>query len=146
MKRLLMKPEDYATLDWFSAEEFDRPELLQKSLLYRLNWARTLARLPFQVTSDFREHSRGHSMGAAIDLRCWTSGQRWVMLGALYMAGFKRIGVYDRHIEANVLNGEDVAIPALWTGKSRRDEHATQTDEQEKLQEAVSEGCEKDAQ
>ena len=97
-------------LDHFSPEEFaPHPEKMNEELLRRLNTARHFAGLPIYVTSHYRPGDpKAHGAGDAVDIAdnlqgepC-TSTWRYHVLRSLLAAGFKRIGVYDRHIHADV--------------------------------------------
>lgn len=90
---------------------------LQEELVKRLDWAREKAGVPFVLTSGYREGDpRAHGRGWAVDIRCRHSRTRYRMVAALIEVGFRRIGVYDRHIHADL----DETLPDLvmWWGKS----------------------------
>ncbi len=99
---------------WFTLREVEglRPELVD-----RLDWAREKAGVPFVITSGFRPGDpRAHGRGWAVDLRCWYSRPRFKILGALLEAGFRRVGVYDKHIHADL--DPDLPQEVIWMGVS----------------------------
>lgn len=101
-------------------------EGLDTELVAKLDWARGRSGIPFIITSGRRtpeenERAMGvdasaHIKGLAVDLRCSDSESRYKMLNALFLAGFKRLGVYDKHIHADL----DPGLPqdVCWVGVS----------------------------
>ena len=88
-----------------------------------LDDAREIAGIPFFITEGkiseqtvHVEHS-AHFKGAAVDIRCWDSWSRFKIVNALLEAGFERIGIYDRHIHADI----DEYLPqmVIWVGTSK---------------------------
>jgi len=76
---------------------------LSQVLIRKLDLARTLAGFPFVISSSFRlGDPRSHGDGYAVDLQCEFSRERFVMIQALQAAGFRRIGIYPRHIHVDV--------------------------------------------
>lgn len=71
-------------------------------LIDKLNEARSLAGVPFVITSGARcvAHNRkvggtpnsSHIRGLAVDIACTSSQARFAILNGLFAAGFKRIG------------------------------------------------------
>jgi len=55
----------------------------------------------------------------AADLRCRTSRERAGLLPALLEAGFKRIGIYDRHIHVDVATEPRFDQDVIWLGVSK---------------------------
>lgn len=55
-----------------------------------------------------------HVRGLAVDIACVSSRARMRMVAGLVLAGFNRIGLYSRHIHADV----DGSLPGevLWLG------------------------------
>ncbi len=91
-------------------------EGLERELIDKLGIAETLGNLEFTITSGYREGDNGHhSSGRAVDIRVEDAWQRFHIVKALIRAGFNRIGVYDRHIHADV--GTPTGV--LWTGVSK---------------------------
>ena len=95
-------------------------------LMVMLHRARKMAGVAFPISSAFRDpdhnaaaggaDNSAHTQGKAVDIRCHDSRTRFLMKKALYGAGFRRIGQYDRHIHVDV----DDSLPqdVEWTGKS----------------------------
>ena len=77
----------------------------------RLDLARSVAGIPFVINSAFRtvEHEKrqgrtgtsSHTTGRAVDIRCTADRQRFLIITALLMAGFDRIGVHKTFIHAD---------------------------------------------
>lgn len=104
---------------WFSDDEIIG---LDPALVARLDHARGLAKVPFIITEGFASGgshvaNTAHARGLAVDLRCASSRTRMKMLAALLQAGFRRIGVYDAHIHADV--DETLPQDVVWVGLSR---------------------------
>jgi hypothetical protein len=83
-----------------------------------LDDARSIAGVPFVLTSAFRAGDpRSHGRGLAVDIRCSDSETRWRILKGVILAGFLRIGIYDRHIHVDI----DESLPqrVAWWGRSQ---------------------------
>jgi hypothetical protein len=86
----------------------------------QLDAARSLASIPFHITSSNRPYTykdpTNHLLGYAVDIRALTSQERYTILSSLIRTGFNRLGVYDRHIHADI----DPKSPphVLWVGTS----------------------------
>lgn len=86
---------------------------LDKELVAMLDWARGRSGVPFIITCGLRTadenagvggvQDSAHLRGLGVDLRCESSHERFKIVQALLLAGFKRIGVYakDGHIHAD---------------------------------------------
>ena len=107
---------------FFSPEE---TRGLKEELVERLDRARGFANVPFIITSGYRPpgtnldpdvESSEHETGEAVDLQCSLSSVRHKMLPALYLAGFNRVGVYDRHLHAGISGEKPQNV--TWWGKS----------------------------
>ena len=105
---------------WFAESEIVG---LSSMLVDGLDQAREIAGVPFAITCGFVEtlgshveHS-AHLHGLAVDIRCWDSWSRAKILPALLEAGFRRIGIYDRHIHADI--DYSLPHPVLWLGISK---------------------------
>lgn len=107
----------FSQLRYFKAAEFEQPESMSYDLLVKLDLARGLAGVPFIINSDVRGDSAEHRIGEAVDLMCVSSRRRFQMVQALMAAGFRRIGVYDRHIHVGIAVERGEAV--LWVGVSR---------------------------
>ena len=93
-------------------------------LLVKLDHARDVAGIPFYITSDYRPGDRrAHGRASAADFSTRprsglvTSHERFLTLRGLFVAGFHRIGIYDRHFHVDV----DPELPqeVAWLGESR---------------------------
>lgn len=101
---------------------------LDKELVAKLDWARGRSGVPFVISSGLRTPERNndptvkgvedssHLRGLAVDLKCSDSVARFKMVNALFLSGFKRIGIYDAHIHVDM----DPTLPqeVAWVGKS----------------------------
>lgn len=110
-------PQEFATLEYFKPDEFENPESMSYQLLVMLDAVRAISGTPLVITSSVRGGSAEHSVGQAVDVRCHLSHDRFKIVKAALAAGFRRIGVYDRHVHLGIARelGQDV----MWTGKSR---------------------------
>jgi len=112
----------------FQRSEFDSPDytnsgdLMQSSTLNLLQKARTLSKTPFVITSGFRSKAHNtkvngvsdsaHLTGKAVDIAV-TPLNYVLILSSLIKAGFRRIGLYAKHIHAD--NDHKKKTPACWT-------------------------------
>lgn len=99
---------------YFSSEEV---EGLNPALVEKLDLARDVAGVPFVLTSTFRQGDRrSHGRGFAVDIRANMSRARFRIVLGLIQAGFRRIGVYDKHVHADI----DPELPkdVMWVGES----------------------------
>lgn len=94
---------------------------LEPALVLRLMEARKLAMVPFVITEGratggSHVANTAHARGLAVDIRAHDSVTRFKMVRALLDAGFTRIGVYDKHVHADV----DDSLPqgVIWVGRS----------------------------
>lgn len=93
-------------------------EKLRRSIISRLQMAERFADRNFTITSAFREGDDGaHGDGSAVDIRCSSSTDRYAIVKALTDAGFRRIGIYDRHIHADLSLTRPQSV--MWTGRSK---------------------------
>ena len=112
-----MTSKDWLKFDHFNANEFNHPDEIRKELVEKLNYARMYAGVPFKITSSFRaEDPRSHGKGLAVDIACTKSKKRWLIVRALIVAGFTRIGIYDKHIHGDV--DPDSPQNGIWIGES----------------------------
>ena len=95
--------------DGVTSEGLD-PELLE--MLEELN-------LPILITSARRNGTgtSSHNIGLAVDIRVDSGRQRFNLIQAAVIAGFTRIGIYDKHIHLDIDENKDQDVS--WLGKSR---------------------------
>lgn len=116
-------------MKYFDISEFDSPDApgsgknMNEFFLGNLDDARGIAGIPFTITSGYRtiEHndriggvdSSSHTAGYAVDIACRDSRSRWLIINALILVGFNRIGVADTfiHVDADPTKPENV----IWT-------------------------------
>ena len=93
---------------------------MSPSLLQKLDYARTIAGIPFVITSHIRKDNpeSSHYRGLAVDSQAVHSRVRYVILKSLVTAGFTRIGVYPKHIHADVDNSKDLRV--IWYGRYKK--------------------------
>ncbi len=112
----------------FDISEFDSPDevgsgrYMQSSTLQMLDDARSIAGIPFKITSGFRTKSHNayvggkkgssHLYGYAVDIAVGSSHQRATVLNALIKAGFRRIGIAKTFIHAD--NDPDKSQDVFW--------------------------------
>ncbi len=90
---------------------------LDSHLLTLLYLAEQFAGAEFVITSAFREGDEGtHGLGLAVGIRCDSSRPRFRIISALIRVGFRRIGIYDKHIHCDVSLARDQEV--LWRGES----------------------------
>lgn len=122
--KMLFDKVNWDNVKYFTADEFNCPKKMSRELLRRLDLARLHAsyigkdQTPFVITSDYRKGDpKSHGKGLAVDIRCHDSHTRWKIIYGLIQANFGRIGIYDRHIHADI----DTSRPSMvaWLGKSQ---------------------------
>ena len=120
---------------YFEYDEFDSPDLpgsgalnMDKDFLRKLADARDIARVPFRITSGYRTreyhqelrhrgyktaYNSSHLVGKAADISCGSPRKRWLIITALQMAGFNRIGIGETFIH---VDSDESKVPDLiWT-------------------------------
>lgn len=118
------------TAKYFSEEEFKScsPSCslqdMKQTTMSKLDTACEIAGIPFVLNSAFRssahDRSRGrsgtgaHTLGRAVDIRCNTDRNRFLILEALLKAGFHRIGVSKTFIHADDSQGHSQDIVWLY--------------------------------
>ena len=100
---------------------------LVKDIMFKLERAREFFGAPIIITSGYRDPSKNeavggvkdssHTSGKAVDIRCADPEMQKKLCWALGAAGFRRIGVYDRHVHVDV--DDSKPSPAYWTGVSK---------------------------
>lgn len=93
---------------YFSQSEVDKWKL-KPELWLKLDEAREV---PFRLTSGFRSPAQNilaggtsnstHLTGEGCDISCLDSATRFKMITGLIKAGFNRIGIYPKHIHADI--------------------------------------------
>ena len=111
----------------FNDDEFTNVENMDPMLGRMLDYMRTAYGGPITITSSYRAHTdprtSAHEIDArglwqAVDIRVSTSRSRFGLVEAARKAGFRRIGIYDRHIHVDIAEApfdQDV----LWIGESK---------------------------
>ena len=125
---------DWGTVTYFSREEFFRHKDVEpaEDLVRMLDDVREIATLnagrdvPVIITSGIRPPDKdttgdstksAHTSGHAVDIRARASRDRFYILGAIYAVGFKRIGIYDKHLHVDTSPNHDSDV--CWWGKSK---------------------------
>ena len=120
-------------LTYFNFEEFDSPDEIGSGLpkcqggkmdldfLHKLDEARTIAGVPFKITSGYRsiEHNAkvggrvgsSHLKGCAVDIAVNNSAHRSAVVQGLIKAGFTRIGIGKSFCHADA---DENKPNALW--------------------------------
>jgi uncharacterized protein YcbK (DUF882 family) len=98
--------------------------IINPELLQRLHYARELAGIPFNINSWCRcdKHNAkvggvkgsSHTKGYAVDIKVKGDRERFIILKALIMAGFERMGVYSWGIHVDVDDTKDPQV--IWRG------------------------------
>lgn len=96
---------------------------MDSDFLCKLDEARELANIPFVINSAYRSpkhnakvggtpHS-SHLKGLAVDIKATNSRTRFIVLDALFAAGFTRIGISDSfiHVDLDLSKSQNV----IWT-------------------------------
>ena len=118
----------------FKASEFASPDLkgsgenMRDEFVELLQEARDIAEIPFKINSGYRTKEyhldlgkRGYSIakrsahceGYAADIACGDSKKRWLIVGALLLAGFNRIGIGSSFIHVD--NSPSKTPDRIWT-------------------------------
>lgn len=116
-------------LKHFSEDEFKRAipacslSQMDEAFMHHLDQCRDWAGIPFIINSAYRsveyEKSKGrsgnsqHTKGLAVDIRCVTNAQRYRIVAALLVAGFRRIGIGTNFIHVD--DGYPSSEPIIWT-------------------------------
>ena len=97
-------------------------ENMNADFLNKLDEAREYAGIPFVINSAYRSPTHplsiknptsSHIKGLAVDIRCNTSRNRFIVLDALIAVGFNRIGIADNfiHVDLDLSKSDNV----IWT-------------------------------
>ncbi len=97
---------------------------MSQELIDMLDKAKEIANVPFVINSGYRckSHNKSvggsltssHTSGLAVDIRANTSRSRFIILNALVMAGFNRIGIYKTFIHVDIDMSKDERV--MWRG------------------------------
>jgi len=101
----------------FNIAEFNSPDKkgsgkhMDKTFLSMIDEARSIAGVPFKITSGYRTKSHNkkvggvanssHLKGLACDIRCVDSRHRYLIINALRDVGFTRIGIAKTFIHCD---------------------------------------------
>ena len=112
-------------LKYFSLDEFDSPDepgsgaKMSRGFLLTLDKIRADYGKPLRVNSGYRsmEHNlkiggrvgSSHCKGMAVDLHCNNSGDRTLLLAAIYKAGIVRVGIAKTFIHIDIDNNKGAA-------------------------------------
>jgi len=115
---------DWSRIRWFERWEFGENGDIQPdpNLLRKLDAARGLAGVPFVINSGIRSEARNaevggvdtsaHLTGHAVDIRCTTSRERFLIVSALRTVGFQRIGIGRTFVHCDTDPGKDQDV--IW--------------------------------
>lgn len=106
---------------YFKQEEFACPccksNLMKESTIAKLDKAREIANIPFNINSGYRcnahnqavggENNSAHTKGRAVDIKCLDSPSRWLIVDSLIKIGFNRIGIAKTFIHVD----DDETLP-----------------------------------
>ena len=123
-KKSVKKVEEEMALKYFKLSEFDDApgtgKNMKKDFLTKLDKARAIADVPFNITSGYRsketnKRAKGvstssHLKGLAADISCKDSSTRQKIVNALIQAGFTRIGIADTFIHCDTDKQKNDAI------------------------------------
>lgn len=96
-------------------------EQMDEAFLRKLDAARDYAGIPFRINSAYRseayELSKGrtgtssHCKGVAVDIACTDSRKRYIIVNALIVSGFYRIGIAKTFIH---VDDDNEKRPSVW--------------------------------
>ncbi len=127
---------------WFNEKEDPKIVGVEPEMISKADFARSKSGIPFIVTSGLRNieenikvkgglksshlpNANGLAMG--MDFACSNDHELWSMLFGLYMAGFRRMGIYftrcsnnptkliPTHIHADIMDDPAHPIEILWS-------------------------------
>ena len=119
------KPKD--SWKYFKRTEFSCPccgrDDISTELVNRIDYSRSLAGIPFRITSGFRceQHNRSihgkprssHLDGQAADISAPSGSIKSTIVASLFASGIKRVGIYKTFIHADI--STKLPFPMLWT-------------------------------
>lgn len=114
---------------YFKLSEFDSPDApgsgknMKPPLLVKLDYARSLAGIPFVITSGYRTKSHNkkvggvsnssHLAGWAVDISSVGSATKYKIVEAALQAGFDRIGIGNSFVHLDC--DPDKVRDLIWT-------------------------------
>ncbi len=112
----------------FNSKEFDSKDqrgsglLMDKDFMQMLQKARDIAGIAFIINSGYRtrEYNKqvggvansSHCKGLASDIAIRNNRERYIILNALIIVGFKRIGIYSNFIHCD--NDNSLPMRVIW--------------------------------
>ena len=121
---------NYDKIKYFTADEMASPDdaasgyLMDEDFMLMLDNARGIAGIPFKITSAYRSYNHNlkvggrvgssHTKGLAVDIAATNSHERGLIMGALYKAGFNRIGLDFKRGFIHVDLDNSKALDVLW--------------------------------
>ena len=113
----------FTQADFDAANPVCRVDDMDPRFMEKMDVARYHAGIPFIVNSAYRtvehEKSKGregtssHTKGLAIDLQVTSSRERFIIIQALFQAGFRRVGLEGSFIHADSDDKKDPDV--FWT-------------------------------
>lgn len=98
-------------------------DVMNQELLFKLDFARDYAKIPFNITSSWRcekknkeaggKSNSAHLRGNAVDIACNNSADRLNLIKSLIHVGFTRIGVGNTFIHVD--NDKSLPENVMWT-------------------------------
>jgi len=101
----------------FDRKEFEcldcHEAFMDMDFINRLEEARTLGGIPFQINSGYRckKHnkevgstSNNHTSGRAADIQCLLGSARRLIINALIQAGFNRLGIGKTYLHVDIMD------------------------------------------
>ena len=118
------------SLKYFRPREFSHPELVDPKLVDMLDEMRNRCGFRMDITSSYRsgphmgKRKSSHQVGSdgfyhGVDIAAATGRKRYYLVQYAISVGFRRIGVYDRHIHLDVATDRMFIQEVLWPGKSK---------------------------
>lgn len=111
-------------LKHFAPKEFKHYSEMSPELGRMLDDTRHILNDKIIITGSWRrsanERTSAHQVSSsglweAVDIRCSESRERFLLVSAAYLAGFRRIGLYDRHVHLDVAE-ENFDHDVCWLG------------------------------
>lgn len=109
-------PIDSIVDNWGNTNRMYAPFILA------LDEARHIAKIPFLITSGFRETGTAHGYGLAVDIRCHSGRHAHIIEHAARQVGISRRGIYNGHVHLDMGNTrltDHFPANVLWSGISQ---------------------------